>query len=128
MTPSTSTSSYCTFCSSIFPCISPCHLARNVGSSDIYVIIFNSNRCFGLVTKDGMDWRDRQLQAERGALSFVIPIICGIFLHVAAVWYIRLLPRLLHTDFLLYVCIFGSRGSKSSSEGYNTIMPGTVIL
>ena len=91
--------------------------------------MFSTNRHFGLVTKDGTDWRGRQLQAERGVLSFVFPVICGIFLLVAAVWYDHLLPpRLSHTDFLLDMYILGCRGSKSSSERDITIMPGTVVL
>jgi len=91
--------------------------------------MFSTNRYFRLVASDGTDWRGRQQQAERGALSFIIPIICGIFLLVAAVWYVHLLPpRLSHTDFLLDMCILGCHGSKSSSERDITIMPGTIIL
>lgn len=111
----------------MFPYISPCRLTRNVGTSDICVIMFSTNRYFRLVTKDGTDWRGRQLRAERGALSFIIPIICGIFLLVAAVWYVHLLPPTLsHTDFLLDMCVLGCHGSKWSSERDITIMPGTI--
>lgn len=62
--PTAATSSKCAFHSGIFPCISPCHLTRNVGTSDVCVIMFSTNRYFRLVTKDGMDGRGRQAQAE----------------------------------------------------------------
>ena len=91
--------------------------------------MFSTNRYFRLVTQDGTDWRGRQQQAERGALSFIFPFICGIFLLVPAVWYAHLLPlRVSHTDFLLDLCILGCHGSKSSCERGITIMPGTIIL
>jgi hypothetical protein len=58
----------------MFPSISPCHLALNVETTDIYVIMF---KCFGLVIKDSVDWRGRQLQAEGGALSFATLLAVG---------------------------------------------------